>query len=362
MKKVLFLTHENFGKTAVAKAMFLDVITKISHLYSCSIVSANHYKGNQRDGKIDYHYFKRKNQGKISLFDLFNLMMSFFYISKLIYRHDVLYIRSYPMTIMFFLVSKVFNKKLIFDTRGLFFEELFDSGKFNSHRLRKLLGYMEKLLLKYSDRVVCVSSAQKEYYQKIVPSEEKYIVIFNGAVECSAVRDVSNHDGYIVGYVGSLISWHCPELMYEVLLELEKISKISFHCVTRDVDKAKIYFSKLSNVKVYSHNYRESPIHFDLGLCFISRSISKEVCFPVKFSEYLVARTPIAFSDNVSVCNDIHNDYNVGIPININEDPKYIACMINKYLSSNEWNNVKLPGELSFSQMVNKVSLLIDDI
>lgn len=365
MKKLLFLTHENLEKTAVAKAMFFDVARSLSLNANVTFLSANdanNQNSEVRDG-VKMEYFSRKNQGKISLSDIALLLKSYFHVIKLVMRNDVLIFRSYPMYILLLLPLIFYRKHVVFDTRGLFFEELFDSSKIKrNHIFSTTFAILEKLMLKRANQVICVSTAQKEYYEGVAGSINTK-VIFNGSPEMPSVEK-ANDSKVTIGYVGSLIEWHLPERMAKILLTLQmKGFDFEFHCITRDIEKANYFFSEIKGAKIYSRNFRDEPLSFDLGLCLIKDSLSKEVCFPVKYSEYVSSGTSVLFSNNVKVCNEIFLNHGIGVPISLSDSDEVICDTMIHYLNSNAHDKslLHVPEELKFTNTVNNYLELIND-
>jgi glycosyltransferase involved in cell wall biosynthesis len=362
VKKILFATHENIDKTAVAKAMFYDVAVQLRKEYRCVFFSAsNSSSGFIDEAGIERLTFARKDQGKISIVDLLGLVRSFFRIAHAVTGADMIYIRSYPMMIFIAWFGYLLRKKIIFDTRGLFFDELYDSGKIRSHRLKRFLKYIEFKLLNISDDVICVSEAQKAFYLDNYKSDCSYHVVYNCAIPASNLKHF-NDNKLRICYVGSLIDWHCPDLIRNVLLALTGRGVFfEFHCITKQLLEAEVYFGSIQNVKIYEHDYRNYPIKFDLGFCLIRDTLSKHVCFPVKFAEYIAAETPVVFSNNVDVCCRILSRHNVGVGVDLSMPPHFLALLIEEYLLSNQTKEkVELPKELQFSSLLNSVKSIID--
>lgn len=363
--KILFLTHEDINKTAVAKAMFFDTAVALKHKYKISFLSASEVNSNEVEtiNGIEMHTFERRAQGRISILDILNLIKNIKKIKNLCDSNDVLYFRSYPMLILMYFPLMFSRKKIIFDTRGVFFEELFDSGKVKSRNItKKIFRYIEKLLLKVSTVVLCVSEAQMNYYKKLV-DKSCYKVIYNASGKGVSKVGFINGSHLTIGYVGSLVQWHMPERISDILEIMQrKGMNFEFHCLTRDLENANDIFSNIKNAKIYSCNYRETPIKFDLGLCLIKDSISKRVCFPVKYAEYLSANTDVVFSSNIDVCNKFHNDYGIGKSINLEDSNEKIAEDIIEYMNNNMNNDVKLPEVLRFEYSINSIIDVIESL
>lgn len=362
MKKILFATHENLDLTPVSKAMFLDVANYLeSELnYKTIIFSAAAAK----DITERHFKFERKTQGKIDFHSILASIKAFLVFKEALKGVDLVVFRSYPSMVLFSFVVKLKKKKIVFDTRGLFFDELVDSGKI-SNRWSKLFDCIERNLLKISSMIICVTNYQKSHYaEKYKLNPNNFLVIPNGAKNVSIHDDKTNNKGVIsFCYVGSLVKWHAPELVYAFCDELEKRNvKFNLDVITKDLGGAQKYFSRLRSVKIYSHDYRNRPIKFDYGFCFIQGGVSKDVCYPVKFNEYVVSGTKVLALDKVLEVNRIIKNYDLGIVLN----GKSITAIVDQFLSSlrkekySEFN--PLPYELTFDFQLSQYALVLETI
>lgn len=354
MNSILFVTHENLAKTAVANSMFAEVIKYLElNNVSCHLLSATDDRKVENTSNCSYFY--RSSYGKVDLKSFLQFIKSY----KLFYRsckgRDGVFFRSYPSMLLFSFFARLLRKKVIFDTRGLFFEELVDSGKINK-KYRKLFYPLEYLLLLISSRVICVTDAQKNYYIKNFSlNKDKFQVIHNGAPANKLHSDVSNTDSLRLCYVGSLVKWHAPELVSDFCVELYKRNiSFSLDVITRDIENAKLFFSEIENVNIYSHNYRDKPIKFDFGFCFIKGGVSKEVCYPVKFNEYLNSGTKVLALDSVQETTKIINSLKCGVIFNKKCN---VETMVDEFLSKYKYVNeiTTLPNELDFSEQCKLV-------
>jgi len=361
--KILFLTHESLQKTAVARAMFESVAKSCATggEHCISICSADESVQQYTADDIRYTTFKRSSYGVAGVAALYSFIASFRVIFRELRKHETIIVRSYPM--MFYaLWAKLWGNKIIFDSRGLFFEELFDSGKIKFIFLKKILFIFEKLFVSFSDRVISVSEAQEDYYG--LSGSAKSAVIYNGAIQSENIKNVCLNSSVLnIGYVGSLISWHKPQLMFDILKSLDGLGvKYKFHLITPDPVFGRQLFSGLQGeVVAYAHDYRNFPLKFDIAFCLIADSLSKRICFPVKFCEYLASGTPVLFSENVNVLTGIAKRYDVGVATNLNEPPGNIANAIVKYVREHKRKVVSLPEELCFSVQVKNYKKVILD-
>lgn len=364
MKRILFLTHENLDKTAVSKAMFEDIAHNLkSNRTRITIFSASNKKSEQEKNGINYCTFKRTSYGAISFSALGSLISSYFIFIKILTKNDVFFYRSYPTLLMFGWLSWLCGKKNVFDTRGLFFEELFDSGKIKGNFFRFVFRQIEKCLLKISHSIIAVTEAQADYYKLIAPSiESKILINPNGAPQKTIISSKIGSEKLELVYVGSLVQWHSPELVKDVCVSLSDLD-IDFHLTvfTKDLNKAFDVFSVLGdNVTIQTHDYRNKPIRFHYGFCFISGGLSKDVCFPVKFLEYVQSGTKVIGSSNVKIVNSLINEFNFGISVPIDSSPYELAKKLKEDCDKNKNRVVSIPDNLTFEKQSSNIKLLLE--
>jgi|GEM_PF-2237477 len=366
MKRILFLTHENLDKTAVSKAMFEDIAHNLkSNRTTITIFSASDKKSEKEKEGIKYVTFKRTSYGAMSFSALSSLINSYFIFIKVLTKNDIFFYRSYPTILMFGWLSWICGKKNIFDTRGLFFEELFDSGKINGRFLRFVFRQIEKGLLKISHSIIAVTEAQANYYKMIVPSIKSNILVNpNGAPQRTIISSKMNSEKLELVYVGSLVKWHSPELVKDVCVNLI-ILGVDFHLTvfTKDLNKAFDVFSVLGdNVTIQTHDYRNKPIRFHYGFCFISGGLSKDVCFPVKFLEYVQSGTKVIGSSNVKIVNSLINEFNFGISVPIDSSSYELAKKLKDDCTKNKNRVISIPENLTFEQQSNNIKTLLESL
>lgn len=358
MKRLLFVTHENLEQTPVARAMMYDVAVGLRDEYATGIISASSEETLERkDEMIEHFTFKRLNDKRISARDLAAFIIFFCRNISLVRNCDIAFARSYPSMLVLVLLQSLHRRPIIFDTRGLFFHELFDSGVLKSRFFKPLLFMIERWLLRQASKVICVTEGQASYYRDQGCASKKLHVIYNCAQQVAGeVPRAKTEKKHVIGYVGSLGRWHMPEFLVEVLSEVQALhDDFEFHCVTPEVKKAEEIFKRITDKSIYSHPYREHPIRFDLGICLIEDSFSKSVCFPVKLCEYISAQTPVLFSNNVEVCNIIHQSQNIGLPIGSNEPASAVAGKIVAFLNDAPPNVKRLPSTLTFESQLNQI-------
>jgi glycosyltransferase involved in cell wall biosynthesis len=366
MKKIVFLTHENLEKTPVSKAMFEDIVVNLSSDdMEFTIFSAAEEKDINEKGKIKHYHFKRSSYGKISLSALFSLLASYIMFLRILFKNDIFLYRSYPTMMMFGWISWLFGKKNIFDTRGLFFEELFDSGKLQNKTIQVFFKFVEKILLRLSHKIIVVTQGQAEYYINMVPKVQSTIFVNpNGAPKKEIIESKINSDRLELVYVGSLVKWHSPELVHDVCKSLSKLG-VDYHLTvfTKDLEKAHEVFDQLNDrVMIKTHNYRNTPICFHYGFCFITGGVSKDICFPVKFLEYVQSGTKVIGSSNVRVVKELITQFDLGISVDLNLPPDEIAHLIINDSLLNKNKITDLPEQYTFEQQSLNIKNILEEI
>jgi glycosyltransferase involved in cell wall biosynthesis len=363
LKTILFLTHENLKKTAVSKAMFEDIAHVLQlEGYKVSIFSAGEKKNIYVKDNVCYFTFKRSSYEKVNFSAFFSILASYIMFIKLLLKCEIFYFRSYPTMILFSWLPRLLGKKNIFDTRGLFFDELYDSGKISNYKFKKIMVLIERLLLRLSHKVITVTESQAKYYLSILPSiSHKLVTVPNGAPIKKVDTSMFDSKRLELVYVGSLVKWHTPELVLNFCLELKRREvDLRLTVLTRDLSKAEKHFLELGkDVNIYEHDYRNKPIRFHYGFCFISGGLSKDVCFPVKFLEYIQSGTKVVSSSNVDVTKKLTYSHNLGVCVDLSESVSEMVDRFLEYDYEKRQRIVSLPSHLTFEAQCDMIKKIV---
>ena len=366
VKSILFLTHENLQKTAVSKAMFEDVAHVLKYeSYKVFIFSAGEKKQNYIKEDVSYYTFKRSSYEAVTISAFFSLLASYFVFIRLLVRCEIFYFRSYPSMMMFGWLSWLLGKKNIFDTRGLFFDELYDSGKISNHKLKRIMVIIEKWLLKISHKIITVTESQADHYHFLLPSIlNKLVVVPNGAPVRKVDTSIFDSERLELLYVGSLVKWHSPDLVQNICLELKKRGvDLKLTVLTRDINKAKKCFLRLGKcVDIREHDYRNYPIRFHYGFCMISGGVSKDVCFPVKFLEYIQSGTKVISTSNVDVTAKLSSSLDLGLCVDPSDGVTQMVDQFIDYDKAHRTRVVSLPDDLTFEAQSNMIKEIVASI
>lgn len=359
MKKALFITHENIDDTPVAKAMFFDIYKDLNQKNNLFFLSAHpHIRSIDSENLL---FFIRKQKKGVNIKDMINFFTWPLQNLSLFYSFDVFICRSYPAAVLAWIYTAFFkNKNYIFDTRGLFFDELYDSGTISSKILLSILKPIEKRILNKSNYVIVVSSAQKNFYVKnhsINPC--KITVIHNGAPKSSITENKITERKINLLYIGSFIDWHCPNELLTLFDEISKYVETELTIYTKDIKFAKRAFGLRENITIQTLNFRDKPKRFDLGFCLIKGGVSKEICFPVKLCEYINSGTKVLVSNNI---HEIENlELRAGLDfydIDIHNLKNEVVNII-EYINSNKSYYPDLPTNLTFDHQISKYKNLL---
>ena len=358
MSSIVFVTHEDLEYTAVSKAMFSDVAKALSdNKYRIVHMISGSKRTLRSTGECTF--FRRRSPGKISFRDCLSFVSCALKATPKLLRADIIVCRSYPSMTVFGLYASSFGKKVVFDTRGLFFDELACSGALSSKHFRRVFEFVEKLLLKRASLVICVTESQKNLYtQRHRLVKDHMEVIGNGSPSSPIFCDKSRTKTVRLVYVGSLVTWHCPGLINQFCKELYRSGfNFQLDVITRDISGANNIFNGSYKKNIFSHNFRKYPIRYDYAFCFISEHISKKVCYPVKLNEYCNSGTPILALDTVDIVNEIIKNNNFGMIFPASES---VQTMVDSFLGRvGESYVVSLPKNATFDFQVSEFSKVI---
>ncbi|MDD5065536.1 MAG: glycosyltransferase [bacterium] len=251
-----------------------------------------------------------------SLWDILQGVFRVFFI-LLKDRYAILHCRSHIAEAIGLVNSLLLRKKNIFDMRGLYPDEYVLSGYIRKRSfLYKLYKSLEYVEVKLCSRVVVVSERFRKYINLLYlhdrPGSGKIRVIpcaadlsrfrYNSPAR-RRIRTALNLEKRLVFvYSGSLAEWHLWRKSIDFFRVIRKRIRNAFFLFltyepSRPVEE---YFKEK---KVNSRDFRilnlrseDVPSYLlagDFGLMFIRPDISKQVCSPIKFGEYLACGLPV---------------------------------------------------------------------
>jgi glycosyltransferase involved in cell wall biosynthesis len=236
----------------------------------------------------------------------------------------IIHARSYIPALMGLPSATLTGARLLFDMRGLFVEEYLHDGAFREGTFRlSLARRLERLLLSGSDAIVAVSEAFRAHLLErpdlrgrveperlhVIPNRAD-VSRFEAAVTSrDALRRQRGWEGSIVAvFTGSTAGWHrldrTMEIMSGVISQLPEARFVAavYPGTSEALQIASRFRIPPDRIEITTVPVEGVPpllAAADLGLMFIESHVSKSVCAPIKFSEYMAAGLPTVASPNV---------------------------------------------------------------
>ncbi len=228
--------------------------------------------------------------------------------------------------------------KVITDVRGAAIEEMaYEAKKPLAKALLPLriaqLRSVEKTSVTGADAIFAVSFPLMDYLaqkyplppvRKVIPTCANVALFSSGAKYRDEMRKALGLNGrFTVVYSGSLASWHLPDRIAGVFMDVKKVRPDSvFLVVTKDTTTAEKALKNAGlgekDFIIRSSQYTEVPKYLsaaDLALLVRDRSIVNAVACPTKFAEYLSAGLAVAVSSGIGDTEKIVRERRLGIII-----------------------------------------------
>ena len=239
--------------------------------------------------------------------------------------------------------SILLNKKVIVDVHGVLVDEL----KYNHAPWWKIRLYtiIEKLIMKYANKIICVTEQMKDYFvQKHSINSNKIIVlpIFYKKINLGEIKD-KNYDMQTVIYAGNLDKWQNID---EMLGLAYRYHNFNYQFLVSDLARFKSILDKNqiknANIKYNSVPKEEVPSYYanaSFGFVIRDNNILNRVSCPTKLIEYI--------SNGVI---PIMNDFQLGDFNGL------------RYISVNDFKNNRIPNRATLKQMAFQNAILYNKI
>lgn len=215
--------------------------------------------------------------------------------------------------------------KIITDFRGLVSDEVILEKKITSKLKSKFYEHIERNAAKKSDLILVVSENFKEILIKKIPGLKKDSIFalrpfidtkkfFYSEEKRKNTRKslgIKNNETLLV-YCGGISKWQCID---ETLLMFKKLNKFNSsikllmlvsntqHITEKSkelhINKESIITMTVKNDEV--NNYYNAA---DFGLLLREKSLTNEVAYPTKFSEYLLSGLPVIMTKHIGCIKD----------------------------------------------------------
>lgn len=285
------------------------------------------------------------------------------FVAVLFRRVRVVHCRSYIPAAMALPAALLTPAKLLFDTRGLFVDEyLFDGAFEEGDRRYRAARRLERFLLAVSDAVVVVSERMKEHLIGRSDlagslSEDRVYLIPNridlGRFSGAEVRrertrrERSWDDDLVVAYVASSSGWHGLDEVMRVFLELLKTrpdarlavaTYPSTSAAEEALEAAGLPRDRVDCLTARPDDIPDLLLGCDLAFMFEARHLIREVCAPIKFSEYMAAGLPVVANRGIGDVSDWIGTRELGILVDPAK-PESAASAVEELLGSEDYRS-----------------------
>lgn len=306
---------------------------------STDCISISSKKHSDQDVKkiedsISGRFIEIHDYSRLIVSDLFvtYILLKYYFKNVFRYKKIIFQTRILSLGLTYAILKWLPKAKFIFEARGAGNEERIHTSKGKKETLKMKIKIFfsetnEKLIMKRSNKVICVSKALKSYFlNKFKLNEEKFSV-FPGAADSELffyneglrndVRkelDLDSSDILIV-YSGRLeMIWEIPDEIFDFFRNLlTKDHRFKLLLITPDVDLANEMIGdyKFENVtyvkKVELPEVNRYLNAADVGLLLREDIPMNNVASPTKFAEYLMAGLPVLISSSIhDFAIDIH--------------------------------------------------------
>ncbi|MGG1911799.1 glycosyltransferase family 4 protein [Priestia megaterium] len=231
------------------------------------------------------------------------------------YRTKIVYIPAFNQVNSPFiiLVSKLFRKKLIIDILVSEYDTIVEDRKLakpNSFKAKKAY-FLDKICLKYADRLICDTELHKEYFvRKFQCDANKISVISVGAEEhFDYIENNKKNQDFGVIFYGGFSPLHGIDIILKAAAYLKNNSSIKFTLVGSGQTKNEMLKLaqelELSNVTFIDRvDYRDLPSflsNFDVGLGIFGETDKAQRVVPNKVYQVAACKLPVITRDTPGI-------------------------------------------------------------
>lgn len=257
-----------------------------------------------------------------------NDIKAIFAVRKLIkkYKPDIVYAHSSKAGVVG-RMADIFNKnKCIYNPHGWAFNMNCSRKKQNFY------SFIEKLMVPFSDKIVCISDAERDSaLKRKIAKEKKLKVIFNGVdvkefednVKPPVKREELNipEDAFVVGMVGRISQQKAPDIFIRMANELkDKIPNLHLVIVGDGEMKDEILsFAEKNGLSDSLHiaGWVDNPLSY-VKTFDIAVLLSRWEGFGLAIPEYMMAEKPVV-ATNIDAIPNIVKDGENGLLVPVDD-------------------------------------------
>jgi len=274
----------------------------------------------QKDILIDRIDLKSRRLPKSLFFQLMKYLEFLFTILFKYKKYDVITIHSLGLLPIGVLYKFIYKSKLVYDAHE------YETETHNLKGIRKKLSkILEKFLIRYADKVICVSESIVNEYKKLYPFIEKPALVLNTPPYKKIEKKDLFREKFGIGkertiflYQGGLSKGRGIEILIDTFKSIEDdkavIVFMGYGPLEEEVKKASkeydnIYFHSAVSPDVLL-DYTSSA---DFGILFYENNcLNHYYCSPNKMFEYLMAEIPVIVS-NLYEMKRLVEKYKIGV-------------------------------------------------
>lgn len=263
---------------------------------------------------------------------LFDLTVGFFRAVVLFFTspYSLVHARSYPATLIAFLLRKFLWRPYIFDMRGFWPDEKIECGAWTKGSLKyKFFKGMERPFLGNASIVVSLTHKGKEILLAQYPFlEDSKIQVIPTCTDLSLYRPVEkkrNPGEFVLGYVGSVLRYRFDRVLdffklIEAALPEKDCRLLVLNKDEHDLIRTILKENGLSEqrVKIIAASSKELPTWYSqmsAAIFFADPSYSKSAMSPTKLGELLACGIPCIINEGIGDTADLLRKNRVGVVI-----------------------------------------------
>ncbi|MDD4939027.1 MAG: glycosyltransferase family 4 protein [Candidatus Omnitrophica bacterium] len=280
----------------------------------------------------------------------FNIVCGVFAAAFYTVKEDIaiIHCRSEVASVIGYIVSRFFRKKMLYDRRGFMAEDYVEGGmwKGRSSFLYKAMISIDNKLLASSDRVVVLTQKMKDWLVENRPSlnlRDKTRIIpccvdisrFKRAEGKEAKSRLGLEGKFVFVYSGSLGTWYLLSEMIDFFSCAGKIIPnahfliltMSDHGIARKAISRKGLSAGDFTIK--TADFSEVPQFLrsaDCAICFIKPVVSKYASSPTKLAEFLASGLPVVINKGIGDSDRMLDAEKAGLVIKEFTDEEYRSC------------------------------------
>ncbi|HOU27005.1 MAG TPA: hypothetical protein PLD76_03005 [Paludibacteraceae bacterium] len=314
--KILYYIPEQTINDPVIKSQVIDQATFLSKNNYEIFIYAQNTKEHIVEGLIKM-FFHNKNHKNPTIKSIITIFQGIKTIKKI--NPDYVYFRSSITFFFLYLSSFLFKSNLVFDARGVSWEERYMKTK-KKNVYYFFLKFTHIFAYKLSHRQLCVTNNFAQLIKKYRKKDDLYVI-----PSCLSLSENENHltklsndnisraslgfleTDIIICYSGSTTKWQRIDKICELVNSLNH-SNIKLLCMTKEIESMQIIVSEIlqsNQFVIKSANNKEELSKYlnlvDFGIIIRDNSLVNMVASPIKIAEYFHAGLPI-------ICNKYIGD------------------------------------------------------